>query len=392
MLPQKRETGLIKSGRVRQRIPLVISVGILVLALVQSIWWMVYQVGEGARARDLELRILEERARRMEGELQAVGRPPTQDEKARLLARFPGLSLMTVEESVSGLSPVVSSEAIQQAWRSYASRTRMFVLEGGFFIVLLLAGVWVQIYTHQRLSEGVRQQSNFISGVTHELKSPLTSIRLYAELLEGEDLPEERRMRAGLVIREEADRLSALVEQILRARAVETRDLRLEPVTLDLDTWLRSRVEALRVRLAAHDRPLVLESQLATDTSPDPLWILADPEALELVLGNLVDNALKYSAKPAPIRLGMDRKRHWAEFWVADDGVGFAPEESRRLFDRFYRGGNELTRKTKGTGLGLYLVREFVETQGGRVSAESDGPGRGARFAVALPLHRKRKV
>jgi two-component system sensor histidine kinase SenX3 len=383
---------LIKSGRVRQRIPLVISVGILMLALIQSIWWMVYQVGEGARARDLELRILEERARRMEGELQAGGRPPTEDQKARLLARYPGLSLMTAEESATGLSPVVSSEAIQLAWRQYAARTRMFVLEGGFFILLLLAGVWVQINTHHRLSEGVRQQSNFISGVTHELKSPLTSIRLYAELLENEGLPQDKRIRAGQVIREETDRLSALVEQILRARAVETRDLRLEPVALDLDLWLRTRVEALRVRLTAHDRPLVLEGELETSSHPDPLWVLADPEALELVLGNLVDNALKYSAKSKPIRLGMARTRHWAEWWVADEGVGFAPEESRRLFDRFYRGGNELTRKTKGTGLGLYLVREFVETQGGRVTAESDGPGRGSRFAVALPLQRKRKA
>lgn len=382
---------MIKSGRVRQRIPLVISVGILVLALVQSIWWMVYQVGEGARARDLELRILEERARRMEGELQAVGRPPTREEQVRLVARYPGLSLMTAEEAATGLSPVVSREAIQEAWRHYGARTRMFLLEGAFFVVLLLAGVWVQINTHQRLSEGVRQQSNFISGVTHELKSPLTSIRLYAELLENAELPLEKRLRAGQVIREETDRLSALVEQILRARALETRDLRLEPVTLDLAAWLAGRSEALRARLAAHDRPLVLEGELDGGQG-GPLWVSADPEALELVLGNLVDNALKYSARPAAIRLGLGRKRHWAEWWVADEGVGFAPEESRRLFDRFYRGGNELTRKTKGTGLGLYLVREFVESQGGRVTAESDGPGKGARFAVALPLQRKGKA
>jgi signal transduction histidine kinase len=380
---------LIKSGRVRQRIPLVISVGILVLALVQSIWWMVYQVGEGARARDLELRILEERARRMEGELQAVGRPPTREEQVRLVARYPGLALMTAEESITGLSPVVSREAIQEAWRRYGARTRMFLLEGAFFVVLLLAGVWVQINTHQRLSEGVRQQSNFISGVTHELKSPLTSIRLYAELLENAELPLDKRLRAGQVIREETDRLSALVEQILRARAVETRDLRLEPVSLDLAAWLAARVGALEARLAAHDRPLLLEGELDGGQGAGPLWVSADPEALELVLGNLVDNALKYSARPAAIRLGLGRKRHWAEWWVADQGVGFAPEESRRLFDRFYRGGNELTRKTKGTGLGLYLVREFVESQGGRVTAESDGPGRGARFAVALPLQRK---
>lgn len=384
---------MIKGGRVQHRIPLAISVGIMVLALAQSIWWMVYQVGEGGRMRDLELRILEERARLAERELQAVGRPLDAQEQARLLAHFPGLSLMAVEESITGLSPVVSSQSIREAWADHNRHTRMFLLEGAFFTILLLAGIWVQINTHHRLSEAVRQQSNFISGVTHELKSPLTSIRLYAELLENETIKPEARLRAAQVIREETDRLSGLVEQILRARAVETRDLRFEPQLLDLAEWLEERVDGLRTRLGAHDRPLVLEGELdAPAQSAGEGWILADPEALELVLGNLVDNALKYSPKPGAVKLGLRCQRHWAEFWVADAGVGFAPEESRRLFDRFYRGGSELTRKTKGTGLGLYLVREFVEAMNGRVLAESDGPGRGARFTVALPVQRKRKA
>ncbi len=381
---------MIKSGRVRQRIPLVISVGIMVLALAQSIWWMVYQVGEGGRRRDLELRVLEERANLAERELQAMGRPLSPAEQTRLLARFPGLSLMVAEESVTGLSPVVGSAAIHQAWAGHNRRTRMFLLEGAFFTLLLLAGIWVQINTHQRLSEAVRQQSNFISGVTHELKSPLTSIRLYAELLENETIKPEARLRGAAVIREETDRLSILVEQILRARALEARDMRLEPQPLELGAWLGEREDALRARLRTHDRELTLEEGLIGDVLPG--WVLADPEALDLVLGNLLDNAVKYSPKASTVRLGLRVQRHWAEFWVADQGVGFHAEESRRLFDRFYRGGNELTRRTKGTGLGLYLVREFVAAMAGRVIAESDGPGRGARFTVVLPLQRKRKA
>lgn len=384
---------MIKGGRVQHRIPLVISVGILVLALVQSIWWMVYQVGEGGRARDLELRILEERARLAERELQAQGRPLDAAEQARLLARFPGLSLMTVEESVTGLSPVVSSEAIHQAWHGHNRRVRMFLLEGAFFTLLLLSGIWVQINSHQRLSEAVRQQSNFISGVTHELKSPLTSIRLYAELLENETVKPEARRRGAAVIREETDRLSNLVEQILRARALEARDLRLEPRSVELGEWLAERAEVLATRLRSLERDMLLEEELSSDRNEATNhFVLADPEALDLVLGNLVDNAVKYSPAGTPVRLGMRRQRHWLLFWVADEGVGFPPEESRRLFDRFYRGGSELTRQTKGTGLGLYLVREFVEALEGRVVAESEGPGRGSRFTVALPLQKKRRA
>ena len=386
-----------KGGRVRHRIPLFVFIGLMALALAQSLWWMVYQVGEGALERDLQLKILEERARLAERELQAAGRPLTEVEQRAFLQRFPGLALMKAETAITGLSPVVSSESIHRAWDESARRTRMFLLEGGFFTLLILLGVWFQLMAHRSLSDAVRQQSNFISGVTHELKSPLTSIRLYAELLENEELKPQARQRGALVIREEADRLTALVEQILRARALDAREMRLEPRLLDLRAWLSERVEALCGRLAVHERtPVLAEAAAAEDggagTATEDLWVAADEEALDLALGNLVDNAVKYSAPGSAVTLGLRRHGHWVELWVADQGVGFEPGESRRLFDRFYRGGSELRRRTKGTGLGLYLVREFTEAMGGRVAAESDGPGRGARFAILLPRQRKRKA
>lgn len=389
-----------KGGRVRHRIPLFLSVGIMLLALAQSVWWVIFQVGEGGRTRDLQLKVLEERTRLAERELQAVGRPLDATEQAYFLARHPGLALMADDSSSTGLSPVVGSAAIRQAWDEAGRRARMFVLEGVFFALLLLLALWVQLSIHRRLTDAVRQQSNFISGVTHELKSPLTSIRLYAELLENDQVKPEARVRGAAVIREEADRLSTLVEQILRARALDARETRLEPRPLELGAWLVERTPALDGRLRAHERRLELQGDARAPGADGEAgggeafrgyWVAADEEALDLVLGNLVDNAIKYTPPQSTVRLGLRRQGPWAEIWVADEGVGFHAEESRRLFDRFYRGGSELTRRTKGTGLGLYLVREFVEAMDGRVLAESDGPGRGARFSVMLPLQRKRR-
>lgn len=382
-----------KGGRVRHRVPLFVFIGLMALALVQSMWWMVYQVGEGGRSRDLQLKILEERTRLAERELQATGRALTAQEQSAFLHRYPGLALMQAGESVTGLSPVVSSASIRQAWADSNRRTRMFLLEGGFFTILILLGVWFQLTAHRNLSDAVRQQSNFISGVTHELKSPLTSIRLYAELLENENVKPEARRRGAMVIREETDRLTALVEQILRARALDAREMRLEPRPLELGAWLGERAEALSGRLEAHERVARLAGDAAAPaTGPTELWVLADGEALDLALGNLVENAIKYSPPHSTVTMGLGRHGAWVELWVMDEGVGFEAGETRRLFDRFYRGGNELTRRTKGTGLGLYLVREFVEAMNGRVTAESDGPGRGARFAILLPLQHKRRA
>jgi len=380
-----------KGGRIQPHVPTVLFVVLMALALTQSLWWVVYQLGESGRARDLELQILEERARFAERELQSRGRPLERNEQENFLRAYPGLALMEADSAITGLSPVVASGSIQAAWASADRRGRMFLLEGAFFMLLILLALRFQLTAHQRLRDAVRQQSNFISAVTHELKSPLTSIRLYAELLENPDIKPEARLRGATVIREEADRLSSLVEQILRARALDAKEMRLEPRPLELRGWMAEHLQALGSRLHAHDRLLVAEGCDDGD-SARVLWVMADEEALDLVLGNLVDNAIKYSPKGSSVRLRLLGNGAWSELRVVDEGVGFEAQESRRLFDRFYRGGSELTRRTKGTGLGLYLVREFVEAMGGRVLAESDGPGRGATFTVMLPIQAERKA
>ncbi len=366
----------------RRQIPFYIFVGIMLLALIQSCWWLIYQTGEGQRYRELQMRVFEERAQLAERELALKPDPLSEAEQAEFLERHPGLTLMRSNRFPGGFEPAVAGETLERIWADSASKTRMFLYEGAFFTLLILGGVALQWLAHRRLGEAADQQSNFVAAVTHELKSPLTSIRLYTELLAREDLEPAARRRSAEAALEDADRLNRLVEQILQARTLDVRDARLDFIVLDLGEFLEDWTAGMRERVAARGRNLVL-------VEPGrPLPVLVDPEALSTVLTNLVDNAVKYSPGGTEIRLGAVARGRYAELALENKGVGFESGENRRLFERFYRTGSELTRKTPGTGLGLYIVRELLRAMKGRAGAESEGPGKGARFLVHLPLHR----
>jgi len=367
-----------------RRLPLALFVGIMLLALAQAVWWLVYQVGEAERQRELQLKVFEERAAVALRDLALLGAPLDEAQRRLFHERYPGLALMGSDALPAGVEPVVAGEVVDRVWADGRRRTRMFLAEGGFFTALILLGVWLQLVAHRRQEAAVQQQSNFVAAVTHELKSPLTSIRLYAELLEGAAVADETRRHAAAAVLEDVDRLGALVEQILRARTLELRDLRLEPRELDLAAWLGAWLDGVADRAAR--RGFALERALPAE----PLAVEADPEALATIAGNLVDNGMKYAAGTGSLRVELSRTGPFAELAVADRGPGFEPFESRRLFERFYRAGDENTRRAPGTGLGLYIVRELAQAMGGRVRAESDGPGRGARFSVLLPLARSK--
>lgn len=367
-----------------RRLPLAIFVGVMLLALAQTVWWMVFQAGEGQRQRELQLKVFEERAAVALRDLALLQSPLSPAERRVFHERYPGLSLMASEALPVGVEPVVAGEVLDRVWGESRRRSRMFVMEGGFFTALILLGVWLQLKAFRRQEAAVQQQSNFVAAVTHELKSPLTSIRLYAELLEGDGVADDIRRRAATAVLEDVDRLRGLVEQILRARTLEVRDLRLEPRAIDLVEWLETWLDGVVDRAAR--RGFAIERQLPEE----PLRVQADEEALGTVVGNLLDNAMKYAAGTGTVRVELRRLAHFAELAVVDKGPGFDPDLSRRLFDRFFRAGDENTRRATGTGLGLYIVRELALGMNGRVRAESDGPGRGARFSVALPLDHKK--
>lgn len=237
-----------------------------------------------------------------------------------------------------------------------------------YLFVLLLA----QVKANQ-------QQQNFIDSVSHELRSPLTSIKLHLETLQRRPLPDETRAEFVRLMLSDVSRLSRLIEQVLEAARRDQPQRQGEMTTVAL----RPAVEQVAAELVTQHQ---LDGTSLTLAGPDlDLW--TNPVDLRLVLTNLIDNAIKYSDAPARVRV------EWAvgvgglaDIRITDQGIGIPKALQRRVFQRLVRGTDEAARSRKGTGLGLYIVKETVKALRGRISLQSAGEGQGSTFTVRLPL------
>ena len=258
---------------------------------------------------------------------------------------------------------------------------RMFAAEGATFLCILVAGTVLILRSVRREMELMRQQANFLSAVTHELKSPLASIRLFIETLELRDPPPEKRARFLANMRGDVDRLEGLVNNILAVARLDSGRFVVHVDRGDLGRDVADVIEALGKDPS--QRPLNIELAL-----PDqPLHARYDLGVLKTVLRNLLDNAAKYGGADRPVRVAVARQGDWAAIEVCDQGIGLAAEEREKIFQKFYRVGEEMVRQTEGSGLGLYLARELIRQMGGSIAAESPGVGQGTTFRVSLPLH-----
>jgi two-component system, OmpR family, sensor histidine kinase SenX3 len=256
-------------------------------------------------------------------------------------------------------------------WVVYFLGTVLFLLLIGglsLMVVLLLREV--------RLNE---RQSNFVSAVTHELKTPVASLKLYIDTLRMRDLPDEKRRDFYGTMSQDLDRLNATINNVLNA-AMYTDKKVAEPRPLDLARVVRRSLDLTRTR-----------HQLAAETfgytGPESLRVMGDAAALETAVLNLFDNAVKYS-RDHEVRVEVDLSRDQdgqACLRVRDHGIGMSRTHLRLIFNRFYRIGSEVRRSHTGTGLGLFIVRSIVKAHKGTISADSPGPDRGSTFTVTLP-------
>jgi len=274
----------------------------------------------------------------------------------------------------------VDPARVQQLERERHRRMNRYGWEGTFFLAVLAAGMGVISQALRQRSELARRQHNFLAAVSHEFKSPLASIKLAAETIAlrrpaGEDLDT---LTARMT--QDVERLESMVANLLDAGRIEDGRLALARERVGLARELR----ALAAEIAPH--AAVQRVQVDSDVS-DGVAVRADPGAVRAVLSNLLTNAVKASAARGggSVRVRARRDGRFVRVDVEDDGVGFEARERARLFEKFYRPGDELRRRTKGSGLGLFIVKHFVEAGGGRVRAESEGPGRGATFSVWWP-------
>lgn len=258
-------------------------------------------------------------------------------------------------------------------------RTRWF----GAFVLASSAAVIAGFISARRAFHRQRElsemRSNFVSSVSHEMRAPIASVRLMAEELEdlGEDEVGTARTYHGYIA-QECRRLSGLIDNVLDFSRNERGQQQIKIGEVELSALVRETADVMR-RYAA-ERDVTFE----TSRAGSPVRALADRAALQRVLVNLLDNAVKHSPKGSSIELGADRVDGRAQFWVRDSGEGIPRADQERIFDRFYRCGSELRRETQGIGLGLTIVQILVEAQHGSVSVDS-APGAGARFLVTLP-------
>lgn len=248
--------------------------------------------------------------------------------------------------------------------------------------LLFLAVVGGLVAFIVRLARQIRlnqHQQNFIDAVTHELKSPLTSLKLHLETLKRRELSPEQRAVFVATMLDDVERLDALIDHVLAAARTERLEASEAPEAVDL-------AHAVAIAVDRVSRRHELEAHTIQASGPQ-VRVWADPAGLDLILTNLLDNAVKYAQGlvDVKVRWGLGANGQ-AELVVADAGVGIPKGQIKRLFRRFGRLGDEATRERPGTGLGLYLVAETTKRLGGKVRASSPGVNMGSVFTLSLPL------
>lgn len=270
--------------------------------------------------------------------------------------------------------PLTSTEAYRAKEKQWRGGRRMVIAEGLFFTACLVWGLWIIRRSAAREVTLARQRRNFLLSITHELKSPIASLRLALETILKRQLSPEQRghlLNNGI---KDADRLQNLVESLLLAARLEDNWMpNHEPI--HFEQLVKDVVDSLRVRFPEADFQVKLPGNLPP--------VQADRLGFAAVVQNLLENAAKYAPIHAPITLSAEHTDGKFRFRVADLGQGIPDAEKRSVFEKFYRMGNEETRESTGTGLGLYIVSQVLKAHGGSIQVADNTP-QGTVFTVEL--------
>lgn len=272
-----------------------------------------------------------------------------------------------------GLSP---REAVRR-------QTTVFAIAFGLLLVVIVAGLVVTYRLVKRETEMARLKADFVANVSHDLKTPLSLIRMFGETLQlGRVTDEAGRQEYYRVITRESERLSRLIDNVLDFSRLEDGRREYDIVTTAVEPVIRETLEAFDYVLG--QQGFKVEVTLPPDLPPVPL----DADAVGQALANLVDNAIKYSGDVNTLRIDARIEGDALAISVADTGIGILPEEQPKIFEKFYRVGRSETQGRRGSGVGLALVRHVAQAHGGRVTVESR-PGEGSRFTLWFPLCRE---
>lgn len=280
-----------------------------------------------------------------------------------------------------GVGLIVVILLLYIGWVILNWHTGILLFLGVLLLTMIIGGVVLNTTFLVREIRRNAQHDAFINAVTHELKTPVASIRLYLETLQTRPVDEAKRNEFYRTMLEDSDRLMGTIEQVLRTGRIGTSGRKLSHVSrIDLNEVVQSCVQ--RARIQNH-----LENGALRYTPVETAAVMGDLEELQAAVSNLIDNAVKYSGQKVNVTaqtVTLDNK--FVLIRVTDQGAGIPKPELKQIFKRFYRVSGPLAARVKGTGLGLFIVKSVAKRHGGRVWAESEGPDRGSTFVLQLPL------
>jgi signal transduction histidine kinase len=259
------------------------------------------------------------------------------------------------------------------------------LVSGLILLVVLSVGMsWIFVYLTKQLNV-TKLYDNFISNVTHELKSPLSSIQMYVETLRQRDVPDSKKSEFLEMMQRDTERLGDLINSILYLSSLEnqklSRTVQRDYNVYDVDSLIHSIVTEVRTEFKLDDRTLELNGKAKCEGVADRDW-------LKVVLSNLIDNAIKYSTEKPKITVFVRKGIKYFHIDVKDNGMGIQPRDQKKIFNKFQRIYNPQSPNVKGTGLGLYWVKEIIKHHGGRINVESKGTDQGSTFKITLPIYK----
>lgn len=288
--------------------------------------------------------------------------------------RIAQLQYNSINIEKDSLSPSQLTDKTFAIDKEVKKNTWKYVAEGITFLILILIGA---VFVYRSISRQLKiqqQQQNFMMAITHELKTPISVARLNLETLQKYNLDEEKKQKIIRTTLDETSRLDFLTNNILVAAQLESNNFKAEKEELDLTALLKDCIRQFSNRFP--ERDFTEEIEADTDIKGDSLL-------LQMLINNLLENAAKYSPKGSPISTSLKKYRSGIELQIKDEGIGIDQAEKDKIFNKFYRIGSEATRKTKGTGLGLYLCRKIAKDHNGDITMTNNEP-QGSIFAVTF--------